>query len=243
MLAANVAGQLVRAGARQVIALDLDPQNTLRLHFGVPLGQRDGMMLRLEQPAEWRNVVVNSRSGVLMMPYGAASFDTVLQHNAKLAAHPELLTQPLRQLAADPSTTVIVDTVPGPSSSLAAVLPATDMLISVLAADAASLALLADVRSAACYGSTTASALDGQRIQHRVVINQFDPLSRLSTSLMKGVSGVLSQDLLGMVFRDEHVAEALVAQQLVSDYAPYSRAAADLSAATQRIVSSLKVAR
>jgi cellulose biosynthesis protein BcsQ len=52
-LAANVASGLSRAG-QKVIALDLDPQNTLRLHFGVALSDRNGFTHRLLQQSDWR---------------------------------------------------------------------------------------------------------------------------------------------------------------------------------------------
>jgi len=240
MLAANLAGQLVRAGVRQVMALDLDPQDTMRLHFGISLGQRHGVMARLDRPSEWSEAVVNSRSGVMVMPYGAASFESVLEHNALLAARPELLWAPLRQLTADPATVVIVDTAPGPSPALAAILPEADTVVSVLNADAASLALLKDVKTGACYGVPQALASGRGRPRHRVIVNQFDPLSRLATSVMQGITSVLATELLGIVYRDEHVAEALIAQKLVGDYAPFSRAAADLSAATQQMIAGMR---
>lgn len=52
-LAANVASQLARAG-KQVMALDLAPQNTLRLHFGVALRDNGGFTKRLLQHPDWR---------------------------------------------------------------------------------------------------------------------------------------------------------------------------------------------
>ena len=42
-LAANIADALRRQG-RRVLAMDFDPQNTLRLHFGVGLSDTAGFM-------------------------------------------------------------------------------------------------------------------------------------------------------------------------------------------------------
>ncbi len=41
-LAANLAS-VVAASGRRVLAVDLDPQHALRLHFGIPLNTIDGL--------------------------------------------------------------------------------------------------------------------------------------------------------------------------------------------------------
>lgn len=50
-LAANVARELSRAGAR-VIALDLDPQNALGFHFGLDLRDAFGFLATLRYAAD-----------------------------------------------------------------------------------------------------------------------------------------------------------------------------------------------
>ena len=47
-LAANIAGRLAQTGQRTLV-LDLDPQNALRLHFGIPLSDPAGYTCLLPQ--------------------------------------------------------------------------------------------------------------------------------------------------------------------------------------------------
>ncbi len=69
-MAANIADALRRNG-RRVLAMDFDPQNTLRLHFGVPLTDASGFMAELPKRPDWRNVARQTASGVMLLPHGA----------------------------------------------------------------------------------------------------------------------------------------------------------------------------
>jgi CO dehydrogenase nickel-insertion accessory protein CooC1 len=55
-LAANLASVLAARG-RRVIALDLDPQNALRLHFGIPLDSIDGLARATLAGDPWQTVM------------------------------------------------------------------------------------------------------------------------------------------------------------------------------------------
>ena len=55
-LAANLASVLATSG-RRVIALDLDPQNALRLHFGVPLDSIDGLSRATLSGDAWQSIM------------------------------------------------------------------------------------------------------------------------------------------------------------------------------------------
>ena len=61
-LAANIANELARGGLH-VIALDLDPQNTFRLHFGIPLEDGTGFTHLLAEHPDWRRCCTRYRSG------------------------------------------------------------------------------------------------------------------------------------------------------------------------------------
>ena len=69
-LAANIADGLQRLGHR-VLAIDLDAQNALRLHFGVPLSDRVGFMAGLRSGGDWRGQLRQTASGVRLLPHGA----------------------------------------------------------------------------------------------------------------------------------------------------------------------------
>jgi cellulose biosynthesis protein BcsQ len=200
-MTANIADALRRNG-RRVMVMDFDPQNTLRLHFGVPLTDTAGFMADLPKRPDWRNLVRQTASGVM------------------------LLAAPMRAILADPGLLVIADTSPGPSHSLNLLAPLASMVVAVLMADATSAALVPEIENGRFLGAGTMAALFAGRL--RVVLNGVDPNARLSRASAETVARHLGPRLLGAMCREEIVAEALAAQRLLLDIAPTSRAAEDL---------------
>ena len=224
-LAANLADALQRAG-RKVLVVDFDPQNTLRLHFGIPLSDTAGFMAELPRRPDWRACVHQTASGVMVLPHGQMELRGALGLSAALERDPELLAAPLRAILSDPSLTVIADTSPGPSHALAVLVPMASMVVAVLQAEAISAALIPDIDSGRFLGSGTMAALFAGRL--RVVLNEVDLNSRLSRAAADAVARHLGPRLLGAVSRDETLAEALAMQKLVNEIAPDSRAAEDI---------------
>lgn len=226
-ISANLAHALQRAG-RRVLAVDLDPQNALRLHFGVPLEDTGGFMAGLMAGADPASTLRETASGVALLPHGALDMAGSLALAAALDREPERIAAPLRRLMADPGLVIVIDTPPGPSHALAAVIPLVDTFIAVLLADAASTALLPQVETGAFLGQGTLASLFSARL--KIVINQVDQASRLSFSAAEAVARHLGPKLLGVVAKDEAMGEALAYQRLLLDFAPASRAATDLGA-------------
>jgi cellulose synthase operon protein YhjQ len=227
-LAANVCSELARAG-RRVVAIDLDPQNSFRIHFGVPLHEGAGFMAALVQQLDWRQTIRRSKSGVALLPYGTLSMEGVVEASMRLTTDPELLAQPLRALAADPELAVVIDTAPGPSPHLGAILPLADLLVTVLLVDGVSVSLIPSVEDGRAYGRS----IHLSRVAF--ALNQYDGRTRLGPALLSAAQRHLGTRLLGTVYRDESVAEAAAAQRFVADYAPSSKAAQDLASLTRVI--------
>lgn len=227
-LAANVCAELVRAG-RRVLAVDLDPQNSLRIHFGVPLHDGAGFAPTLVQQLDWRRALQRTKAGVGLLPYGRLGMDDVVEVSMRFTAHPELVAQPLRALTADPDLAVVVDTAPGPSPQLAAVLPLADLLVTVLLVDGVSVSLIPSVEDGRAYGRSIHLSRVG------FTLNQYDGRTRLGPALLSAAQRHLGTRLLGTVYRDESVAESAAAQRFVADYAPSSKAAQDLASLTRVI--------
>ncbi len=224
-LAANVADAMRRQG-RRVLVMDFDPQNTLRLHFGVPLSDTAGFMTELPKRPDWREMVRQTSSGVMLLPHGSIDIRGALGLAHALERDPELLAAPIRAILADPNLLVIADTPPGASHSLNILAPMSAMICAVLLADATSAALVPDIDNGRFLGAGTMAALFAGRL--RVVLNGVDPNTRLSRAAAETVARHLGPRLLGAICREEIVAEALAAQRLVLDLAPNSQAAEDL---------------
>jgi len=224
-LAANVAWELARRGER-VVALDLDPQNALRLHFGVSLHDQAGLMPVLRQQGPWQSALRQMQSGVMLLPHGQTGMDETLDLADITGRDPGMITRTLQEILIHPRTILIVDTAPGPSSALSSILPMTDFLATVLLPDATSIALIPAVEQGRAYGPANGSSLD---VRHGFVLNQINPLSRLSCATGETVRRHLGRRLLGLISRDETVAEAIACQQSVSGFSPASRAAKDIT--------------
>ena len=224
-LAANVARELARAG-REVVALDLDPQNALRLPFGVALDDPLAFTALLRSRPDWRRHLRATPGGVGLLAHGKCDMAAAMALAAAVGAEPDLLTAPLHDLLARPALYVVADTMPGPSTLLAAALPLADLVVTVLLGDAGSVSLIPAVESGACYGVSATERAGGRFVY---VLNQYDPRTRLGQPIADAVARHLGRRLLGRVYRDENVGEALAAQKLVADYAPASKAAQDMA--------------
>jgi cellulose synthase operon protein YhjQ len=233
-LTANVAANLASEG-RRVVALDLDPQGSLGLHFGQNLHSVDGFGGGTEpgDPGAWRRSLVTTHQGVLLLPRGRSGLDRALTLSAAWAARPELLAGPLSEILTDPATFVVADLPPGPSIELAIIAPYGDLFVTVLLSDAASAAQVPAIESGIAYGRGIAP----DRV--RFVLNQVDNRLRLGRAVSQAAVRHLGPRLLGLIYRDEAVAEAFAAQRPVRDYAPRSKAAQDFASVTAAILGHL----
>jgi cellulose synthase operon protein YhjQ len=234
-LAANVASGISRAGLK-VIALDLDPQNTLRLHFGVALGDRNGFTHELLQQSDWRASLRPTASGVALLAYGATDMPSAMTLAATVTHTPALLHNPIHDMLENPHICLVVDTPPGPSPLLAALLPMTDLLVTVLQVDATSVSLIPAIERGVIYGVAGTGREPTRSADQGFILNQFDPRTRLGGAIADAVSRHLGPRLLGTVYRDEHVAEAVAAQKVLADYAPAAKATQDIGQLTRAIL-------
>ncbi len=86
-LSVNVAGVLARAGLR-VLVVDLDVQNSLRLHLGVQLGDERGLAPCLVNGRSIREGVIAAAGNLLVMPFGqvtSAGLHAVSDHFSRNA--------------------------------------------------------------------------------------------------------------------------------------------------------------
>jgi MinD-like ATPase involved in chromosome partitioning or flagellar assembly len=169
---------------------------------------------------------------VSILSHGSIDLNAANQLSVDLARTPALLAKPIRQIAAEPDTWLIVDTAPGPTPSLSALLPFVNLLVVVLLVDSASTSLIPAIETGAAFGT-------GNQVSWGVVLNQFDPRTRLGPTIADGVARHLQKRLLGIIYRDESVVEAAAAQKLACDYAPSGKAAHNIAALTGEVIARL----
>lgn len=236
-LAAHVAALLARAGL-PVVALDLDPQNALRLHLGLPLWEPAAFTAHIAQRPNWRECLVQTESGVRVLPFGPGDAVRAMGVAQALTTSPELLAEPLREMLAVPGLIVVVDSPPGPNPALAAISPLTDILVMVLLADAGSAAVIPQIASNRILGRGTLAARVGERAV--MVLNQVENGNPLSEAVLDMAQNALGPRFLGVVCRDLGVAEALADRRMLLEGEP--GAGEDLLVLTEALAKRLRTA-
>ncbi len=212
-LAAHTAAILAKRGHR-VLALDLDPQNALRLHMGVSIREEAGFLGVIDRRPDWRRFVIDTPAGVRLLPFGAVEARQALQLGLALMDDPELLAAPVRDMLAEPNL-VVVDSAPGPSAAVSAVAALADLTVLVLLADAGSASLVPQIASGRAYGRGTLAGRMADRTA--VVLNQVELDGPLSVAVLESAATALGPRLLGAVCRDDALAEVLANRRLLLD--------------------------
>ena len=238
-VAANVAALLAARGL-DVIGLDLDPQNALRLHLGLPVRDEEGFASGLSHGVAWNACLRQTPYGLGILPHGGIEPRQVLELSRLLMDHPEALADPVRDMLADPRRIVVVDTPPGPSPALSALLPLLDLAVVVLLADGGSASLIPQVADGRFFGRGTMAGMVAERAG--VVLNQVDLDQPLSAAVLEMARATLGPRFLGVVARDPAVAEALADRRLPVEVAA-GRAAEDLSLLAEAVLGRISLSR
>lgn len=232
-LSINVAGVLARSGLR-VLAVDLDVQNSLRLHAGIQLADDRGWAHCLVYGRSIREGVLPGGGNLLVLPFGQVNGAQLHAVSDHLARNENWLASTLAPFV-ERGFVVVIDTPPGPSVFLDQTRPFSTLDIVVLQADATSVSLLSTVESQSFLGP----APEGIQRQVRYVFNLVDLRRKLTRDVVALLRRRLGQAMLGTVNYDDSFGEAVAHQQLVIDRAPTSKAAADvrgLAAAVQGLL-------
>lgn len=226
-ITANLAHALQRLG-QQVVVIDFDPQNALRLHFGMPLDTLAGHVRDFSLVKDCSHHLRDSDCGVRYLPYGRVSTQEELKFDALLAEQPHFLAHFFQPLLNRQNLIVIADLPPGHSAALSALGQFNPLILTVLLADSASLSVVPEVESGRFYEL----ALLGRCYY---VLNQLDRRSQLSADIAAFLTQRLGSALLGIVHRDEAVAEANANQMLIFKYTNTSVVVSELDGVAKKI--------
>lgn len=229
MLVANVGFELQRLGW-QVLVIDFDPQNALRLHYAMPLADRRGLAVEEVRDYPWEDLVFETAAGVLLLPFGALTNQEAHRLADFVRDNRNWLRDRVRPFLDVPDLLVLVDLPPGRSVFLEEIAPLADLNIAVLLSDASSIAVLPSIESGEFF-ENEAGGVGGTYY----VLNQVDIRRRLRRDVLTVLRARLGDALAGVIYRDEAVQEAIGAQRLVADFAPDSKAANDIAALAARL--------
>jgi cellulose synthase operon protein YhjQ len=234
-LAANLAYTLARGGSK-VLAIDFDVQNALRLHFGVPLSDSRGYVAKSAESPDWSQSILTTGGNIFVMPYGEVTEEQRVEFESNLSRDPNFLTRGLHTVLNYPGLVIVADFPPGPGPALKAMTDLADLHLVVMLADTASLSLLPQIENDRMIGGAL-----NQRSGHYFVLNQSDSRRNISRDVTAFMQQRLGDRLLGVVNRDESVAEANASQQSIFDFSPVSAAAFDIELVGKRIAALLNI--
>jgi len=232
-LTASLAVALHRLGWR-VLAIDFDRQNALRLHFEQTDDELPGLADDVEHRRDWTELVVETPSGVYLLPFGTISAGRCLRVQAHIEENPGWIRRQLEPFCEYQDVVVLTDMPPGPSPYNGEIDPVADLHVTVLLSDAICLALLPRLQN----GDHQLDA-GGRLRRNGYVLNQIQPGRQLSRNVLSLSRDMLGEELYGVVHQDEAVAEAVACQLTVLDYAPDSVAAHDIASLAERVHNSL----
>jgi len=222
-ISANLCSAL-RSKGHTVFALDLDPQNSLRLHFGITPSHHAGVALSTLSASNWAKAMVQGNEGCVVLPFGHVSESERITFESALSKDPLLLDQQLRSLGLPQDAIVIIDTPPGPSVYLKQALLVANIAIVVTLADAASYATIPMIDSLIeqyCFNRA-------DFIDYLYVINQLNRSRQLSSDVADIMALQFSNKNISIVHQDQSIPEALACNQDALAYAPESQGAHDL---------------
>jgi cellulose synthase operon protein YhjQ len=192
-------GKLLKRPAGRTLLLDLDPQNALLSHFGLPRTTSGLNQARL-QATGWDSIRTSTDTGLECLPFGPSNAADLRAFDALLADNPHWLTQQLAALDLNKDDLLLIDTPTGASPWLHPVLAIADQVVAMTLADAASYLVLdklqawmAPLRPGHCA----------------FLINQVDTRSALSLDMSAVLQQQLDGQWLAEVPFDPQVSEAL----------------------------------
>ena len=238
-LAANLAHVFSASGAR-VVCIDFDPQNSLRLYFGVQLSEERGFInIFTEDPKSgWIDAVINGGKNLFVIPYGKSSEDQRRALASVLAddkGPTSYLGEWQKGLFCDPSVLLIADFPPGYSPALAAISTVADISIVPLMADASSVSLFSVLENNELIDRPL-----NERLGYYIVLNHVDNRIRLTREVQDFAHGNVADRLLGVIHSDTSVIEAAAMQRSISDFNQNSSAAFDIEVIARKIAGLLK---
>jgi len=191
----------VNGGGRR-IAIDLDPQDTLRHHLGVDTtldGDSGGLAA-----ANWTTGLLKGHAGTQVLPYGAAGVMRQRAFKHLLDEEPKWLLKKLADMRLGSGDVVVLDTPPGCTPYLDQALSVADQVVTVVTPDAASLMVLDQAEQ------WFEHILGEQALTRCVyVVNRFDATRAFHQDMLDILRRHLGERLLGVVPFDEKVAQAL----------------------------------
>lgn len=228
-ISANLSAALRKKG-HEVLAVDFDPQNSLRFHFGINPSDESGIASSGLQSSRWKEAMVKTNEGCSVLPFGKITESERSNFEQMIATQPKYLHEQLQNLGLSKETYVVIDT-SGQSSFLKQALSAANLTIVVNIADAASYTTIPMINGAIeqyCEGRS-------DYVGSLYLLNQIDRSRQLNGDVADIVTMQVGAENIALVHQDQSVQEALACRTNVLAYDQTCRATQDFSDAASKI--------
>lgn len=250
-IAANLAVGLTQRN-KKVLVIDMDPQNSQRLHLGLDAMQiaglaREGLEVQsiFDSPFG-SSAATNAESdlqtqGLHFIPFGRITNQELDEFRTELMQNPDWLAHNIAALGPLLFDFVIIDTPPGPSAYLEQAMMAADIATLVVLPDAASYLGLDKFQRLL---STLTKTSDGFKGTYRL-INQMPINNRLAhevrTALFADALPESTANIPLCIHHDVSVAQALAHETPLLEHQPHTIASLDFQYLADWIVDTLEV--
>jgi cellulose synthase operon protein YhjQ len=223
-ITANLATALAnKLGAQRVSAIDLDPQNALKWHFGFVQHELPGLCSAAVTGSQLAEIGLLNHHGIGCTPYGAATEPERIAFELILKQQPDWLRLQIAKAFPRDDQIVLIDTPPGQSVYLSQAFACSDLVLIVLLADGASYATVPAMET-----FLEEMIPVNPYLKTLYVINQLDESDPLGKDIFALLRHRLQDRISPLnVSSDEAVREALALQQSVLQYDPHGQANQD----------------
>jgi cellulose synthase operon protein YhjQ len=218
-ICANLATTLVKRN-KKVVVIDLDPQNSQRLHLGLGPDEIGGVV----REGIAVSSLFDSPFGVNFIPFGRVSDEDLEEFRTELLQSATWALNQISSLSGCGFDYVFIDTPPGSSVYLEQALRASDKAILVVLPDAASYVTLPKMNELIAHYTKDQAHFKGVSR----LINQMPTESRLGHQVRNALLADDTAELIPLaIHKDPSVARALAFERPVLEYEPGSMASLD----------------
>ncbi|MEI6183368.1 MAG: cellulose biosynthesis protein BcsQ [Polynucleobacter sp.] len=228
-ICANLCAALRNEG-HEVLAVDFDPQNSLRFHFGVNPSDEGGIVSSGHQSNRWKEAIIKTNEGCSVLPFGKITESERSNFEQAIATQANLLKEQLQSLGLSREAYVVIDT-SGQLPFLKQALSVANLTIVVNIADAASYTTIPMINGAIrqyCEGRS-------DFVGSLYILNQIDRSRQLNGDIADIVTMQVSAENIALIHQDQSVQEALACRTNVLAYDPNCRATQDFKDASSQI--------
>jgi cellulose synthase operon protein YhjQ len=236
-IAANLSQALAKIN-KQVLAIDISPENLLPLHFGLPFDEHEGWVYNLLADKPWFEAGYQCPQGTSFLPFGRLDSHQIRTFYLQKDQLINLLAKETLLVSEDKAELWQVFHGHLSDLTLDSFVSSMDMVLVVLTADASSYAALQ-------YWLLTQEAIELRKANKlRFVINQYQPeteISRDMTLVLKTELDELATPVV--IHRDTVLQECVSNLTTAQQFAPTSQAAKDFQSLAFWTVSALSASQ